>query len=369
MNWIILLFLFFTFLGVLLSALFLLRKKGDRLANIILSVYTFLFAFELLNNCLRWSGDIYKAPFIHLNFAHFPLWTIYGALLYIYVRQVVKKTGLKLTDLLFLVPPLVTIALIFPYYSLSTENKLQALADRATYDYVYFPNYGIYIVIAIMFCYAALTYFSFWQNKRVGFRENKWLKWFVGSYFGFAFMFALYIFLVRFQLMDPSYDYFVDIVIVFFIGKLAFFGFIQPEVFEGKSIKESIPFIKYRKTGLSDALSLEMKEKLLRTMQVQQPYLDNDLRLDDLALLLKLSRNHTSQIINEHFNLSFFDFVNQYRIKDAKNLLLQNQEDNRTISQIAYDVGFNNRASFYKAFKKFSDGGSPSDYAKHNAAS
>ena len=73
------------------------------------------------------------------------------------------------------------------------------------------------------------------------------MKWFVGSYFGFAFMFALYIFLIWFNLMDPMYDYFVDIVIVFFIGMLAFFGFVQPEVFEGKSIQRILPFIKYQK--------------------------------------------------------------------------------------------------------------------------
>ncbi len=368
MSWVIILFFFFTIFGIALSIRFLFKEKADRFANVLLGVYTFLFAFELLNNCLRWSGIIYKTGFINLNFTHFPLWTVYGALVYIYVRRVVDKTGFKWADILFLIPPGITVALLFPYYSLSNESKLKALENGNTYDYVYFPDYGIWVVIVIMFFYAALTYFGFWQNKRVGFRENKWLRWFVGSYFGFVFMFALYIFLVRFNIMDSSYDYFIDIVIVFFIGMLAFFGFIQPEVFEGKSIKEAIPFVKYRKTGLSEGLSLEMKEKLLRIMEVQQPYLDNDLRLDDLAMMMKLSRNQTSQIINEHFNLSFFDFVNQYRIKDAKNLLLQNKEDDRTISQIAYDVGFNNRASFYKAFKKFSDG-NPSDYVKHTQAS
>lgn len=368
MNWIILLFLFFSFLGVILGILFLLKKKGNRLANVILGIYTFLFAFEMLNNCLRWSGDIYKASFIHLNLAHFPLWTIYGALVFIYVRQVVRKSGFKFYDLLFLIPPFAIIGMLFPFFSLSTTDKLQVVTEGRTYDYAYFPNYTIWIVILIMFFYAFLTYFTFWRNKRLGFRENKWLKWFVGSYFGFAFVFALYIFLVRFQIMDPIYDYFIDLAIVLFIGMLSFFGFVQPEVFAGKSLKEIIPFVKYRKTGLSEALSIEMKEKLLRLMQHKQPYLNNELRLDDLALLLNLSRNHTSQIINEHFNLSFFDFINQYRVKDAKNLLLQNKEDGTTITQIAYDVGFNNRASFYKAFKKFADD-SPSNYIKQMEAS
>lgn len=368
MSWIIILFLFFTFLGVLLALIFLIKRKGDRMANILLASYTFLFAFELLNNCLRWSGAIYRVSFIHLNLLHFPLWTIYGPLVLIYVRRVVKNIGFKVSDLLFLIPSITIIGLLFPFYSLPTREKLQVVKEGRTFEYANFPSYAIWIVIGIMFFYAFYTYFSFWQNKRIGFRENKWLKWFVGSYFGFAFMFALYIFLVRFQLMDPQYDYFVDIVIVLFIGMLSFFGFVQPEIFEGKSLKEVLPFVKYKKTGLSEVLSVEMKEKLLLIMQHRQPYLDHELRLDDLALMLNLSRHHTSQIINAHFNLSFFDFVNQYRIKDAKNLLLQNKQDGSTITQIAYDVGFNNRASFYKAFKKFADD-SPTNYIRHVEAS
>ncbi|MEX0289787.1 MAG: helix-turn-helix domain-containing protein, partial [Flavobacteriaceae bacterium] len=197
---------------------------------------------------------------------------------------------------------------------------------------------------------------------------NTWLKWFVGSYFGFVLAFFSYIFLVRFQIMDAKYDYFIDLIIVFFIGMLAFFGFVQPHVFEGKSIKDLIPFVKYRKTGLSTALSLEMKEKLTTIMERDQLFLHNDLRLDDVARELNLSRNHASQIINEHFNLSFFDYINKYRVDEAKRLLLEHKSEGSTIAQLAYDVGFNNRASFYKAFKKFTDV-SPSNYLKHIRAS
>ncbi len=368
MNAVVLLFLFFAFLGILLSILFLFKKKGDRMANILLSVYTFLFSFELLNNCLRWSGKLYTEGFIHIDLTHFPLWVVYGPLVYVYARRVLKGSGFQKTDLLFLVPPLVIIALLSPFYVLGAEKKLQVVTEGQTWAYATFPNYAIWIVIAFMFFYAFLTYFNFAHQKRIGFRQNKWLNWFVGSYFGFAFVFALYIFLVRFGIMEPSYDYLIDLGIVFFIGMLAFFGFVQPEIFEGKTIKEVIPFIKYKKTGLSPALSLEMKQKLLDIMQREKPHLNNELRLDDISRLMNLSRNHTSQIINEHFNLSFFDFVNRYRIKEAKNLLMKNADNKLTMTQIAYDVGFNNRASFYKAFKKFTDF-NPSDYIKHIAAS
>lgn len=368
MTFSILIFLFFSFLGVLLSVLFLFKSKGDRLANKLLSGYTFLFSFELLNNCLRWSGELYTSRFIHLDLTHFPLWVIYGPLVYLYCRNVLSKSRYKTADLLFLIPPVGIIVLLAPFYLLETDKKLQVVKDGQTWDYALFPSFAIWLVIALMFFYAFLTYFRFARHANIGFREHKWLKWFVGSYVGFASAFALYIVLVRFGLMDPSYDYLIDLGIVFFIGMLTFFGFVQPEIFEGKTIKEVIPFIKYKKTGLSPALSLEMKQKLLDIMQREKPHLNNELRLDDISRLMNLSRNHTSQIINEHFNLSFFDFVNRYRIKEAKKLLMQNHENRLTMTQIAYDVGFNNRASFYKAFKKFTDF-NPSDYIKHTAAS
>ena len=165
--------------------------------------------------------------------------------------------------------------------------------------------------------------------------------------------------------MDPSYDYFIDLFIVLFIGQLAFFGFVQPEVFEGKAVRDVIPFVKYQKTGMTSSLATEMSRRLKYLMDHEKPYLNNELRLNDIAEHLNLSRNHTSQVINEQFNLSFFDFVNRYRIEAAKDLLLKNKDQRRTISEIAYDVGFNNRASFYKAFKKF-ESVSPSDFLRNN---
>ncbi|MFK7812938.1 MAG: hypothetical protein AB8B59_10615 [Maribacter sp.] len=303
MSAIIILFLFFVFLGVVLSVLLLVKKKGNRFANNILAVYTLFFAFEMLNNCLRWSGWLYTIEFIHIDLTHFPLWVIYGPLVFIYVRNVLKGTRFKVSDLLFLIPPAIVIWLLSPFYFNGTRDKLQIVTEGKTWTYATFPSYAIWLVILLMFFYAFYTYFKFGHNRRLGFRENNWLQWFVGSYFGFTFAFTIYIFLVRFGIMDPSYDYIIDIAIVLFIGMFSFFGFVQPEVFEGKSFKEILPFIKYKKTGLSPALSLEMKGKLLDIMQRDKPYLNHELRLDDISRLMNLSRNHTSQIINEHFNL------------------------------------------------------------------
>jgi AraC-like DNA-binding protein len=110
---------------------------------------------------------------------------------------------------------------------------------------------------------------------------------------------------------------------------------------------------KYEKTGLSEAFSQELKEKLEDLMDTQKLYLNHELRLDDIANMLNISRHHASQVINENFNMSFYDYINTYRIEEAKNKLCNNfKKSSESISDIAYQCGFNNRVSFYKAFKK-----------------
>ena len=119
---------------------------------------------------------------------------------------------------------------------------------------------------------------------------------------------------------------------------------------------------KYGKTGLSKAFSEELKHKLDMLMQTRKPYLSQELRLDDIAELLNISRHHASQVINENYGLNFFDYVNAYRVEEAKRLLQGNQENNvQSISEVAYQSGFNNRVSFYNAFKKVTNT-TPTEY-------
>lgn len=110
---------------------------------------------------------------------------------------------------------------------------------------------------------------------------------------------------------------------------------------------------KYEKTGLSEAFSQELKEKLEDLMDSQKLFLNHELRLDDIATMLNISRHHASQVINENFKMSFYDYINTYRIEEAKKKLCNNfKKSSESISDIAYQCGFNNRVSFYKAFKK-----------------
>ena len=101
-------------------------------------------------------------------------------------------------------------------------------------------------------------------------------------------------------------------------------------------------------------------------MNLNKPYQKNDLTLNQLADLLGIHPNHLSQVINEFSHKNFFDFINHYRIEAAKEMLSEPDQDN-TIIEIAYAVGFNTKSTFNAAFKK-NTGTTPSVFKRsHNS--
>ncbi|NER13166.1 helix-turn-helix domain-containing protein [Leptobacterium flavescens] len=362
MNFFELSFLFFAFLGLLLALSFFIKKNGDRQSNTILGIYLLLFAYNIVFNTLYWSELLYRKTYIHFFYTNFFPWISYGPLFYLYVKRVVLKKDFKTVELLHFLPVLLFVIARWPLFSLDAELKLAAALDGSWRNYGFMIRHVSWFFIIPQMLVYALSALVILRKNTTLLDSNKrlWLKFFIGSFLGYWLAFTSYFVLSYSGLITKQNDYFIGYLIVFFIGMVAYFGFMQPDVFNGLSMEKVIPFIKYKKTGLTQSHSLELKDRLLMIMEKEKPFLENDLRLEDLAKSLSLSRHHMSQVINEHFQMSFFDYINQHRIEEAKELLIKNRED-LNISQIAYSVGFNNRVSFYKAFKKFT-GTTPSDY-------
>ena len=96
-------------------------------------------------------------------------------------------------------------------------------------------------------------------------------------------------------------------------------------------------------------------------MKESRLYSNENLTLKELAVKLSLTPHQLSQLLNDKLNTNFSTYINRYRISEAKHILLQ--EPDRTVLSIAFDVGFNNKSSFYEAFSKFT-GKSPQRYRK-----
>jgi AraC-like DNA-binding protein len=109
---------------------------------------------------------------------------------------------------------------------------------------------------------------------------------------------------------------------------------------------------KYVKSGLNAERMLEYKNRLEQIMQSDKVYLKSDLTLPKLAKAVNCSVNHLSQVINSGFRMSFFDYLNRYRIEHARELLARHDDQSAAILNIAFTVGFNSNSAFYAAFKK-----------------
>lgn len=106
---------------------------------------------------------------------------------------------------------------------------------------------------------------------------------------------------------------------------------------------------KYERSALSEEQAQRLARKIRSAMQSDLLYRDPNLSLWDLSKHIGVTSNYLSQTLNETMGNNFFDYVNRWRIEDAVKRV---QTTDETVLTIAYDVGFNSKSSFYKAFKR-----------------
>ncbi len=124
---------------------------------------------------------------------------------------------------------------------------------------------------------------------------------------------------------------------------------------------------KYKTSALLPETVEQVLPRLTRLMEEEKLYLDPDLTLKKLSERLHVHYNHLSQIINEHLGKSFNDYINAFRIEEAKQRLADPGEARKTVLEIAYDTGFYSKSVFNTAFKKFT-GKTPSQFRKEQSA-
>lgn len=136
-----------------------------------------------------------------------------------------------------------------------------------------------------------------------------------------------------------------------------------PAYFQNLQEVARVTFQKYSRSLLQGMDLTTLKENLLKTMEVEKLYKDEDLSLASLADELGLSSHQLSELINQEMGKNFSAFVNEYRIREACELLSKNKDS--SILDIAYEVGFRSKTSFHRAFQK-EVGVPPSEYREKN---
>ena len=122
---------------------------------------------------------------------------------------------------------------------------------------------------------------------------------------------------------------------------------------------------KYQKSSLSEEDASAFKERILNYMASEKPHANMDISLQTIAEELDIPPHHFSQVINQKLDKNFYEFLNFYRVEDAKKALTSEAFKDKNILEISYDVGFKSKSTFNMVFKKFC-GVTPSQYRKMN---
>lgn len=109
----------------------------------------------------------------------------------------------------------------------------------------------------------------------------------------------------------------------------------------------------------------KLNEKLLDLFANEAIYKNPDLKITHLSEKLHTNRTYISKHINTQFSCTFNDFVNRYRIEEAKRLLAEDSSKTYSLNYISEKSGFGSMGSFMRVFRDF-EGITPGQFRDRN---
>ncbi|MFD2791499.1 AraC family transcriptional regulator [Arenibacter sp. H213] len=343
------LFLLIAICGFYLAIKLLIEHRKAETHNIYLAVFLFGVSVMLMELAINWLSIFNYNPRVYFFKIHFFLW---APSLYLYIRKKLH-IGSKTSINEFLKH--------YGVFILFSMLLLIGVNTETPVDGTTFFNHTITIILTSLFIkavhitlYVLLLIVLYKKHKDTLNQSNK--KWlilsisFLGLLMLIVFSRALFSHLDSFNYISI---YFTAIALSLFISLYATMHFIQPDIItKTEALKETGNDVKYKNSGLTEAMTDTLKSQLVRLVETKKVYLDNAITLEKLAKDLNTDRYSLSQVINQEFGKNFYEFINDYRVQEVVNMIKNNEGNIKLVTDLIYESGFNNKVSFYKAFKK-----------------
>ncbi|OFX36782.1 MAG: hypothetical protein A2X08_02385 [Bacteroidetes bacterium GWA2_32_17] len=396
---------FFAFL------LFTFRNK-NALSNRVLGVFMLINFFAYLLSFL----DIIKLYDYAIYSWYFtiPLMLAGNPVLFFYIRALTTENfKFKLYDILHFLPVLMVLFInLTTFGPLSYNDKIllvkgvfsaQNVSVSVYIKTYYWANifYNIQVLGYSFFMILLLRKHKKNIENNFSFKEKislGWLKGFIVIYI----IFVLWEVLTYYLTFIKPYSSLYLVVVIVFYTFLGYFGLKQSDIYIVRNIENipypiirhehadiikkadnctivnaeksvtgaevvQVPESEIRKKEIKIPLSKEKQKEIIeainKLMEEEKLFLNSQLCLNDFAFRLKVNKNYISVLINEIYQKNFFNFVNEFRIKESQKLLLDPQYNNLSIEGIAISCGFNSKSVFNPAFKRYT-GLTPTEYKK-----
>lgn len=375
--------------GMTLSVLLVLvlLKSGRTLPRVLLSIilgacFSFLLYYYAFLHHSRTLASIAVFFGYGMGFLLGPLLLFYARSLVFPGRKLLKPLGIHLLPW-FIYWVIFAIPLAISMYSQTLfSNWGQTIADFAE------PANIIENIYLLLYCRLA---YQFVRRLRRASLENyssmhrRDLDWCIVLIRGISAIVFVDIILSVYEWIFPPTEIIwniglgVAMLLVAFLVLIGYKGifqsqlFIPPHLLESQNTlqpvreSENNQPVSYHLNG--NAREIEaLKARLLEKMVGEKAYLNENLTLGDLSKRIGLSDKKLSELLNRHFQTTFYDFVNNYRIEEVKSKIADPNHKHLTLLGMALESGFQSKTSFNRIFKQ-KVGMSPSAYKKKLAES
>jgi AraC-like DNA-binding protein len=334
------------FLSFLMAAGLLIRPW--RFRNVVLALFIAELGYLTLFIYLLHTKLIFNYPNFFLLLL--PVELSIGPLLYLYVLSFIKnKQKFYYQDVVHFIPTMIVIALMIPFAAASDDVKsglVKMFLLQEDFKFMQILISSIAAVVLPIF-YISLSIWHIWFRKP---SENLVYQplvllitlLIIWVFLGIVGVTGAITFSERLLVLD---NIIISMIIIsFYLVSIRYpylmqFGTIPPKRKQ------------YAKSYLDKIDQKHLSRQLKIIMEEEKLFCDEDLSLGRLSEALELTRNQLSQFLNTYYGKNFNNFVNGYRVDEAKKMLVD--EPNRQILSIAFAVGFNSYSAFFSTFKKF----------------
>lgn len=356
-----------TFVNLLVLFLILFFRKQNTLPNKILALILIVPGINFLSNTVILAGHFIDFPYLFFAsqitaFAFAPLVLIYSKLM------IGQRINWKHPVYFVSFATMIMIAGFGVEYELMPEEEqLAYLKGLQQEPYPWQQNLINSIFIVLQQLYFTLSIITIYRYQKRVYNTlsnvDKTKIAYTRRFILFIWLLNLITILLYILLPMTTVEYIalplVLTVIYFFIVYYAFqyHSIFTPESYT-QFLADTIPASLEREMLHEEDLDIEERDidilakKINTYLEEKEAYLDANLSLDMLAKMMNVPAGKISTAINKGMKKNFFDLINQKRVEKSKSIL-KAKHTTDTIEAIAYEAGFNSRASFYRAFKKF----------------
>ncbi|MEL7122767.1 MAG: helix-turn-helix domain-containing protein [Bacteroidota bacterium] len=352
------------FQSLFLVVIFATSKNKRQHINIYLLILVITLMIGLIGKIgeflLNWQRQIKGLSEFSILF--------FGPTVYLFVLSTLSEKRFSKMDLFHYVPGVVYSLIVLFYYVLPSPEIISARVESGELYRVVRILVGIGLTFNISyFVISVLKYNELKETLQaeVSYLLNiNFVKHFLIA-IGVCLVIWLVVYLISFGNNDQIEIVsraFIWLAIAFIILFIAYYQVALPSVFQFKSIAKEV---KYAQSKFSAEDLDQLKLKLEEIMAKKKPYLNSKLLKSELAELMEINAPELSRLLNERIGMSFFEYVNYYRIHEFIRLAKSSIVEQKTLLGLAQEAGFNSKSTFNKSFKQIM-GCPPSEYLKNS---